>query len=98
MARENHSKWYVTLAVWYDGTALCIPGIIYGYICMVVWYRSGHNVCKGRISCTNIICNDIIYRPLECSRKYKVCGYSDRQTDRQICTYLPKQRLSSAKR
>ena len=30
----------------------------------------------------DIICNDLIYRPLETLRKNKPCGQADRQTDK----------------
>ena len=54
---------------------------LYCKICLVVWYVSVYKVRKGRICLTNIICNDLIYRPLESVRKYKLCGQTDRQTD-----------------
>ena len=34
-------------------------------------------VPNGRIRRTNIICNDFMYRPLECVRKFKPCGQTD---------------------
>ena len=40
---------------------------------MVVWYVSVYKV-RGRIRRTNIICNDLIYRPMEIVREYKPCG------------------------
>ena len=42
---------------------------------------SVYKVRKGQIRRTSIICNDLIYRPLQSVRKCKPCG----QTDRQVC-------------
>ena len=85
--------WYL-LAVWYGKHTVC--GMVRwwygtmvpcrGYIVwpnfLVVWYVSVYKVRKGRIRRTNIICNGLIYRPLETVRKCKPCGQTDRQTDR----------------
>ena len=49
---------------------------------LVVWYVSVYKARKGRISRTNIICNELIYRPLENVRKHEPCGQTDRQTDK----------------
>ena len=85
MVREKHSIWYGTFAVWYHGTVSWMNYM--AKICLVVWSVSVYKVRKGRIRRTNIICNELIYRPLESVRKYKPCRLTDRQTDRQICIY-----------
>ena len=75
MVRGKNRMWYGILAVWYD-----VVNVIYGYICLVVWYQyvSVNRVRNGRIRRTNIICNDLIYRPSESVRKYKPCGQTDK--------------------
>ena len=37
-----------------------------------------YKVRQGRIRRTNIICNELIYLPLESVREYKPCGQTDR--------------------
>ena len=64
--------------MWYGTMVRCR-----GYI---IWLNfPGGTVCfsvKGRIRRMDIICNDLIYRPLETLRKNKPCGQADRQTDK----------------
>ena len=47
----------------------------------MVWYVSVYKVRESRIRRTNIICDDLIYRPFERVRKFSASGQTDRQTD-----------------
>ena len=60
-------------------------------LALVVLYVSLVKVRKGRIRRTSIICNDLIYRPLQGVRKYKPCGQTDRRTDKQTDIRTDKQ-------
>ena len=82
-----------TFAVWYHGTMSWMY-----YIAKFAWWYGMFQYkrsVKGPIRRTNIICNKLMYRPLESVRKYKPCGQTDRQTGRQTDLHLPIQRLSS---
>ena len=57
---KNHGMCYGMLVVWYDGTVWWTYYM--AKYCLVVWYVSVYKVCKSRIRCMNIICNDLIYR------------------------------------
>ena len=80
--------WYGMLVVWYDGTV----SWIYYMAKLVVWYVSVYKVREGRIRRTNIICNDLIYQPLDGKCP---CGQTDRQTGRQTDSQIPQLTLSS---
>ena len=69
--------------VWYDVTM----SWMYFMAKITCWYGMLCKVRKkSRIRHTYIICNDLIYRPLESVRKYKPCGQTDRQTDKFAIT------------